>query len=242
MIEIKNLTKVYKLNKKQMKESKTKSNRKVAVDHLSLNAHKGEIYGLLGPNGAGKTTTLRCIATIIKPTEGEVKVAGHDVVTEAEQVRKSIGFLTSDIKLDPQFTPDYMFEFFGRLHGVSKEVLKERKEQLFEYFGIKDFAHKQIKELSTGMKQKAAIAVSLVHDPEIVIFDEPTSGLDLKNMMKVSENLVYLQKLGITSFIITHDFELIMEVCSHVLHMEDGKIIDNYKINEEKLGNFFLKN
>ena len=91
MIEIKNLTKVYKLNKKQMKESKTKSNRKVAVDHLSLNAHKGEIYGLLGPNGAGKTTTLRCIATIIKPTEGEVKVAGHDVVTEAEQVRKSIG-------------------------------------------------------------------------------------------------------------------------------------------------------
>ena len=76
MIEIKNLTKVYKLNKKQMKESKTKSNRKVAVDHLSLNAHKGEIYGLLGPNGAGKTTTLRCIATIIKPTEGEVKVAG----------------------------------------------------------------------------------------------------------------------------------------------------------------------
>ena len=143
MIEIKNLTKVYKLNKKQMKESKTKSNRKVAVDHLSLNAHKGEIYGLLGPNGAGKTTTLRCIATIIKPTEGEVKVAGHDVVTEAEQVRKSIGFLTSDIKLDPQFTPDYMFEFFGRLHGVSKEVLKERKEQLFEYFGIKDFAHKQ---------------------------------------------------------------------------------------------------
>ena len=86
-------------------------------------------------------------------------------------MRKSIGFLTSDIKLDPQFTPDYMFEFFGRLHGVSKEVLKERKEQLFEYFGIKDFAHKQIKELSTGMKQKAAIAVSLVHDPEIVIFD-----------------------------------------------------------------------
>ena len=120
MIEIKNLTKVYKLNKKQMKESKTKSNRKVAVDHLSLNAHKGEIYGLLGPNGAGKTTTLRCIATIIKPTEGEVKVAGHDVVTEAEQVRKSIGFLTSDIKLDPQFTPDYMFEFFGRLHGLQE--------------------------------------------------------------------------------------------------------------------------
>ena len=130
MIEIKNLTKVYKLNKKQMKESKTKSNRKVAVDHLSLNAHKGEIYGLLGPNGAGKTTTLRCIATIIKPTEGEVKVAGHDVVTEAEQVRKSIGFLTSDIKLDPQFTPDYMFEFFWKASRCVKRGFKRTKRTI----------------------------------------------------------------------------------------------------------------
>ena len=96
--------------------------------------------------------------------------------------------------------------------------------------------------LSGGEKQRVAIASAIASDKEFLIFDEPTSGLDLKNMMKVSENLVYLQKLGITSFIITHDFELIMEVCSHVLHMEDGKIIDNYKINEEKLGNFFLKN
>ncbi len=95
--------------------------------------------------------------------------------------------------------------------------------------------------LSGGEKQRVAIASAIASDKEFLIFDEPTSGLDLKNMMKVSENLVYLQKLGITSFIITHDFELIMEVCSHVLHMEDGKIIDNYKINEEKLGNFFLK-
>ena len=96
--------------------------------------------------------------------------------------------------------------------------------------------------LSGGEKQRVAIASAIASGKEFLIFDEPTSGLDLKNMMKVSENLVYLQKLGVTSFIITHDFELIMEVCSHILHMEDGKIIDNYKINEEKLENFFLKN
>ncbi len=95
--------------------------------------------------------------------------------------------------------------------------------------------------LSGGEKQRVAIASAIASGKEFLIFDEPTSGLDLKNMMKVSENLVYLQKLGVTSFIITHDFELIMEVCSHILHMEDGKIIDNYKINEEKLENFFLK-
>ena len=232
MIEIKNLTKVYKLNKKQMKESKTKSNRKVAVDHLSLNAHKGEIYGLLGPNGAGKTTTLRCIATIIKPTEGEVKVAGHDVVTEAEQVRKSIGFLTSDIKLDPQFTPDYMFEFFGRLHGVSKEVLKERKEQLFEYFGIKDFAHKQIKELSTGMKQKAAIAVSLVHDPEIVIFDEPTNGLDIVTARGVTDYLKKLREEGKLVIVSTHIMSEAEKLCNRIKVIINGQKVSEGTLQE----------
>ena len=94
--------------------------------------------------------------------------------------------------------------------------------------------------LSGGEKQRVAIASTIASGKEMLIFDEPTSGLDLKNMMKVTENLNYLQNLGMTSFIITHDYELIMEVCSHVLHFEDGKIIDNYKINEEKLKEFFL--
>ena len=119
MIEIKDLTKVFTLNRKMMKETKAKTNKKIAVNHLSLTAKKGEIYGLLGANGAGKTTTLRCISTIIKPTSGEIYVAGHEVQKEAEAVRNCIGFLTSDIKLDPQFSPDYMFDFFGRLHQLS---------------------------------------------------------------------------------------------------------------------------
>ncbi|MCI8326259.1 MAG: ATP-binding cassette domain-containing protein, partial [Lachnospiraceae bacterium] len=149
MIEIKGLTKIYKLNKKQMAESKTKNPKKTAVNNLSLTAKKGEIYGLLGPNGAGKTTTLRCIATLIKPTQGTILVEGYEVAKEPEEVRKRIGFLTSDIKLDEQFDVDYMFGFFGRLHSVPQEELERRKSELFDYFGIRDFAHKQIKELST---------------------------------------------------------------------------------------------
>lgn len=109
-IEIRDLTKIYKLNKKQMQESHTKNPKKTAVDHLTLTARAGEIYGLLGPNGAGKTTTLRCIATIIKPTSGEIFVNGNEVQKHSEAVRKSIGFLTSDIKLDPQFSVDYLFD------------------------------------------------------------------------------------------------------------------------------------
>ena len=230
MIEIKNLTKVFKLNKKQMKESKTKSNTKVAVDHVSLTANKGEIYGLLGPNGAGKTTTLRCIATIIRATSGEIYVAGHEVQKEAEAVRNSIGFLTSDIKLDPQFSPDYMFDFFGRLHNVPKDVLKKRKEELFSYFGIKDFAHKQIKELSTGMKQKAAIAVSLVHDPEIVIFDEPTNGLDIVTARSVTDYLKKLRDEGKLVIVSTHIMSEAEKLCERI-----GVIIDGKKVAEGTL-------
>lgn len=230
MIEIKNLTKVFKLNKKQMKESKTKSNTKVAVDNVSLTANKGEIYGLLGPNGAGKTTTLRCIATIIRATSGEIYVAGHEVQKEAEAVRNSIGFLTSDIKLDPQFSPDYMFDFFGRLHNVPKDVLKEKKEELFSYFGIKDFAHKQIKELSTGMKQKAAIAVSLVHDPEIVIFDEPTNGLDIVTARSVTDYLKKLRDEGKLVIVSTHIMSEAEKLCDRI-----GVIIDGKKVAEGTL-------
>lgn len=230
MIEINNLTKIFTLNKKQMKESKTKSNKKVAVDNLSLTAHKGEIYGLLGPNGAGKTTTLRCISTIIKPTSGEIYVAGHEVQKEAEKVRNSIGFLTNDIKLDPQFSPDYMFNFFGRLHNVPKEQLKQRKEELFTYFGITDFAHKDIKELSTGMKQKAAIAVSLVHDPDIVIFDEPTNGLDIVTARGVTDYLKKLRDEGKLVIISTHIMSEAEKLCDRI-----GIIVDGAKIAEGTL-------
>lgn len=230
MIEIKNLTKVFKLNKKQMKEAKTKNSRKVAVDNLSLTARKGEIYGLLGPNGAGKTTTLRCIATIIKPTEGEIYVSGHEVQKEPEEVRKSIGFLTSDIKLDPQFSPDYMFDFFGRLHNLPKETLKQRKEELFAYFGIQEFAHKQIKDLSTGMKQKAAIAVSLVHNPDIVIFDEPTNGLDIVTARSVTDYLKKLREEGKLVIISTHIMSEAEKLCDRI-----GMIIDGAKAAEGTL-------
>ncbi|MGN0291976.1 MAG: ABC transporter ATP-binding protein [Lachnospiraceae bacterium] len=230
MIEIKNLTKVYKLNKKQMAESKTKNPKKTAVNGLSLTAKKGEIYGLLGPNGAGKTTTLRCIATLIKPTAGEIYVEGHEVGKEPEEVRKRIGFLTSDIKLDEQFDVDYMFGFFGRLHGVEAEALERRKEELFEYFGIRDFAHKQIKELSTGMKQKAAIAVSLVHNPDIVIFDEPTNGLDIVTARNVTDYLKKLKEEGKLVIVSTHIMSEAEKLCDRI-----GIIIDGEKVAEGTL-------
>ena len=230
MIEIKNLTKVYKLSKKQMKENRTTSHEKIAVDGLNLVAKPGRIYGLLGPNGAGKTTTLRCIATIIKPTHGEVLVNNYEVQKDPDQVRKQIGFLTGEIKMDPNFTPDYLFDFFGRIHGVPHETLKRRKEELFSYFSISDFSHKKIKELSTGMAQKAAIAISLVHDPDIIIFDEPTSGLDVVTARGVTDYLRKLADEGKLVIISTHIMSEAEKLCDEI-----GIIINGKKVIEGSL-------
>ncbi len=237
MIEIKNLTKIYRLSAKQMKKDRTKEKTKTAVENVSIKAVPGEIYGLLGPNGAGKTTTLRCIATLLNPTEGSVSVCGYDTVKDADKVREKIGFLTNDIKLDPQFSPDYLFDFFGKLHKVDAETLSARKEQYFEYFGIKDFKDKKIKELSTGMKQKAAIAVSLVHDPEIVIFDEPTSGLDIITARLVTDYLKKLKDMGKLVIISTHIMSEAEKLCDRI-----GIIIDGHKVCEDTVEGICSRN
>lgn len=230
MICVENLTKIYKLSQQQMKKEKTKESSKTAVKDVSLTASKGEIYGILGPNGAGKTTTLRCIATLLNPTSGRVTVGGHDTVKEPGKVRAKIGFLTNDIKLDPNFTPNYMFDFFGKLHNVAEDEIKKRKEYLFNYFGITEFKDKKIDELSTGMKQKAAIAVSLAHDPEIVIFDEPTSGLDILTARLVTDYLKVLKDEGKLVIISTHIMTEAEKLCDRV-----GIIIDGKKVCEATL-------
>lgn len=236
MIVIKDLTKVYKLTKKQMQEQKTKKNMKKAVDHLSLTAKPGEIYGLLGPNGAGKTTALRCVATLLKPTEGNISVCGLDTVEEPEKVRERISFLTNEIKLDPQFSPKYMFNFFGRLHGQDEQTINVRREKLFDHFEIKGFEDKKIDELSTGMKQKASIAVSLVHDPEVVIFDEPTNGLDIVTARNVTDYLKLLKKEGKTVIISTHIMTEAEKLCDRI-----GIIINGVLVMEGTLKEILTK-
>lgn len=230
MIEVNNLTKVYKLSKKKMQELKTKDTIKKAADGISLTARPGEIYGLLGPNGAGKTTTLRCIATLLTPTEGTVSVCGHDTVKESEQVREAIGFLTNEIKLDPYFSPKYLFHFFGQLHGMTEEEISKRQTELFTYFGITEFENKKMEELSTGMKQKAAIAVSLVHNPQVVIFDEPTSGLDIITARNVTDLLLKLKEEGKLVIISTHIMSEAEKLCDRI-----GVIVDGKKVAEGTL-------
>ena len=207
------LRKSFKLSAKQRKLERTDARVKTAVDDLSFDVRRGEIYGLLGPNGAGKTTTLRMLAALVKPDEGDAFVEGASVVSDPTRVRSLIGFLTSELKLEDTFSPDYLFDFFSELHHVDLAVRDERKRALFERFGIDRFAQTKVADLSTGMKQKASLAISLVHDPRVIIFDEPTNGLDVLTAKVVTDFLAELKGQGKTILLSTHIFSLVEKVC-----------------------------
>ena len=219
------LCKTFKLSARQQKLEKTKEKWKTAVDHLSFSAYEGEIFGLLGPNGAGKTTTLRLLATLIKPDSGDAILDGASILTQPEQVRGKIGFLTSELKLEEFFTPNYLFDFFSDLHQVEPAVREERKKQLFARFGIGEFAEVKVANLSTGMKQKVSLVISIVHDPNIIIFDEPTNGLDVLTAKVVTDFLLELKKQGKTVIVSTHIFSLIEKICDRVGVIINGRMI-----------------
>ncbi len=224
LIKIENLSKTFKLSSKQQKIEKTNEKVRRAVDGLSFEAYEGEIFGLLGPNGAGKTTTLRMLATLIKPDSGDALIDGCSIVSDADGVRSKIGFLTSELKLEEFFTPNYLFDFFSSLHGIAPETAAKRKSALFSRFGIDKFAEVKVADLSTGMKQKASLAISLVHDPDIIIFDEPTNGLDVITAKVVTDFLTYLKEQRKTIIVSTHIFSLIEKLCDRVGIIIDGKM------------------
>ena len=225
ILKAENLRKTFKLSKKQQSIQKTKEKVKTAVDGLSFEAYEGEIFGLLGPNGAGKTTTLRMLSTLIKPDSGDAWIAGASVVSHPEEVRGKIGFLTSELKLEEFFTPNYLFDFFSDLHGVPAADRADRKKAMFERFGIDEFAEVKVANMSTGMKQKTSLVISLVHNPDIIIFDEPTNGLDVLTARVVTDFLQELKAQGKTILLSTHIFSLVEKLCDRVGIIMDGKMI-----------------
>ena len=224
ILKVTDLKKTFKLSKKQQKLKGNKETTVKAVDGLSFEAYKGEIFGLLGPNGAGKTTTLRMISTLIHADSGDVTVNGNSVKDAPDLVRSDIGFLTSELKLEDFFTPNYLFRFFAELHGVDKATCEKRREELFARFGINEFAEVKVANLSTGMKQKVSLAVSLAHDPEIIVFDEPTNGLDVITSKVVTDFLIDLKKRGKTVILSTHIFSLVEKLCDRVGIIINGKM------------------
>ena len=179
MIKVEDLSKKFSLNKVQRKERNTNDHFAFAVKDISFECKPGEIFSLLGPNGAGKTTTLRMLSTVITPTSGSIVIGGVDAISEPQEARRKIGFLTGSTGLYARLNAHELIDYFASLYDVPNPVIRERKKYLFDLLDMNEFANKKIGKLSTGMKQKVSICRTMIHDPEIVIFDEPTSGLDV---------------------------------------------------------------
>ena len=236
LLKVEKMKKIFKLSSKQQKLEKTKEKTKIAVNELSFEAYKGEVFGLLGPNGAGKTTTLRMLATLIKPDSGDAVIDDISLVNKPDEIRERIGFLTSELKLEEFFTPNYLFDFFSELHNVPDNIREERKKMLFDLFGISKFAEVKVADLSTGMKQTVSLAISIVHDPDIIIFDEPTNGLDVLTAKVVTDFILSLKEQGKTVNVSTHIFSLIEKVCDRVGIIINGQMIKCGSLEEVKAG------
>ena len=218
------LVKTFRINEKQRKALGVEEKTKKAVDGISFTARSGEVFGLLGPNGAGKTTTMRLLSTLIRPDSGDAFYDEISVVSQPELVRSRIAFLTADLKLDVKSTANTMFDFFAELYHVPKEQAARRKEELFEGFHISGYADTKIAKLSQGMKQKVSLAISVLHDPEYIIFDEPTNGLDIIATRDVRKFILDMKARDKCIIISTHLFDLVERVCDRAAMIINGKI------------------
>jgi len=196
-----------------------------AVQDVNFRCSPGQIYGLLGANGAGKTTTLRMLATILVPSEGGATVAGFDVETQPEQVRRNIGFLSTATALYARLTAEEMVQYFGRLHGLDEAVLRRRIDEIFERLGMNEFRRRRCDALSTGMKQKVSIARTLVHDPPVMIFDEPTAGLDVMAARTILDFIRECRDRGKTVVFSTHVMSEAEKLCDIIGIIHKGRLL-----------------
>ncbi|CAM3067260.1 ABC transporter ATP-binding protein [Flavobacterium frigoris] len=218
-----------------------------AVDNISFDVYKGEIFGFLGANGAGKTTAMKMLIGISRPTSGEVTVAGYDVKTAAEMVKKSIGYMSQRFSMYDDLTIKENITFFGGIYGLSRNKIKEKTAQLVSELGLEDAVDKLVGDLPLGWKQKLSFSVALLHEPKIVFLDEPTGGVDPITRRQFWEMIYAEAHKGTTIFVTTHYMDE-AEYCDRVSIMVEGHIeaLDTPKnlkqqFNVESMNDVFLK-
>lgn len=231
MIHVNNVSKQFKRPRKDRKEHGG-SKFADAVHGVSFECIQGKTFGLIGPNGAGKTTLLRMIATMMQPTTGEITVCGMNSVKQSLEIRKKMGFLTTNTNLYEHMTSAETVKFYADINQVDQKLFKQRKDELFSLLGIHDFANKKIKGLSTGMKQKVNIARTLIHDPEILIMDEPTTGLDVMASKHITDLIQSSKRANRTVIFSTHRFNEVKLLCDDIAVMQQGKVIFNRSFSD----------
>ena len=192
---------------------------------ISFQAQPGEIFGLLGPNGAGKTTTLRLISTLLSPDSGTVEVLGFDTRKAPEEVRRRIGVVTADIGVYPRLSARENITYFAQLSEVPDSGLKRRVDAVIERLDIHSFANQRAESLSSGQKQKLAIARAIVHDPSVLMFDEPTSNLDVLASREVREFMVESKERGKCVIFSTHVLHDAERLCDRITILHEGQVV-----------------
>lgn len=194
----------------------------VAVDQLSFNVKKGEIFGIVGPNGAGKTTTLKMLSGLVRPTTGSIRINGTDISADPVRVKSILGFLPEESPLyEGMYVEDYLL-FFGELYDVDKVTARKRINSLLTDLSL-NAAGKRIGDLSKGMRRKVAIARSLINDPQLLIYDEPGSGLDPMTSRFITEYIRSLKEKGKTIIFSAHNLYQMEKLCDRILIIKDGK-------------------
>ncbi|HEC21919.1 MAG TPA: ABC transporter ATP-binding protein [Chloroflexi bacterium] len=206
----------------------------VAVEDVTLTVHPGEVLALLGPNGAGKTTTVRMLTSILAPTRGTARVAGYDVVREAERVRASVGVLTENHGLYLRMKGREYLDFFGQLYGLSETLRRKRSEELAERFGLLTALDRRLGEYSKGMRQKLALVRAMLHDPPVLLLDEPTSAMDPHSARLVRDAIHDLRGDGRTVIICTHNLPEAEELADRIAIIRRGHIIAEGSVLELK--------
>ena len=195
----------------------------VAVDKITFEVHKGEIFGFLGANGAGKTTAMRMLCGLSRPTSGEAMVAGVDVYHHPEEIKKNIGYMSQKFCLYEDLTVKENITLYGGIYGLSSAHIKEKMEKLLQTLSLTEEANKLVKGLPLGWKQKLAFSIAIFHEPKIVFLDEPTGGVDPITRRQFWEMIYETSRKGITIFATTHYMDE-AEYCNRVAIMVDGKI------------------
>ena len=211
MIEVEGLTKLF--------------GQFTAVDHISFQVEKAEIFGFLGPNGAGKTTTMRMLCTLLRPTEGSARVAGFDILKEPGRVRQHIGLVAEKIILYDQLTAAENLTLFGRLNNLPEREIRQQIDKWLSRLRMEQWRGQQVGKFSTGMKQRINIARALLHHPDVLILDEPTLGLDPQTTRAIHEFIVELRQEGITVVLTTHDMAEAEFLCQRIAIIDKARIV-----------------
>ncbi len=207
-----------------VKDLEKRFGRFVAVDRISFSVKKGEIFGFLGPNGAGKSTTIRMLCGIITPTSGYGRVAGHDILSEAEEIKHSIGYMSQRFSLYEDMTPFENIRFYLGAYNVPPVQWKDRIEWVLNMTQLQEVRDRITRELPPGWRQRLALGCALLHRPEILFLDEPTSGVDPITRRHFWEFIDHLAQEGMTVFVTTHYMDEASN-CGRIVMINEGKIV-----------------